>query len=370
MKKIFLVVRWPVGGIRTFINYIYGQWDCESVEFHILVPKVRDVSQLQEPLKALRCVWHFTESEKPTFYEFMRAGLRIVREHKFSLVHAHGFTAAMAMGPMLPFMQSGKIFTAHEMLDKSDFSGIKGRVKKFLISMALNRFDTIHSVSNDAEDNLLSNLRGLNPKKCIVLHSGIDTDKFYTAKPIQLRSHLGYSTDEIIIGFFGRFMPPKGFSYLIGAMRILEKKQPGKYRVVCFGAGAFIREEQHVINQLGLNNVFHFHDFVPNIAPYIKSCDMVVMPSLSEAYGLLAAEVLSSGVPLIASSCPGLREVCADSPAIMVSPANSEELASAIERSWRADSAILKEYAGIARHKFSIDITRDKLRDLYSDLAR
>lgn len=369
MKKIFLVVRWPVGGIRTFINYIYGKWNYEPIELHILVPKVNEIAVLQEQLKNLPCVWHITASERPTFYDFMKEGISIIRNNQFSIIHAHGFTSAIAISPILPFSKAGKIFTSHDVLNEKQFAGIKGGVKKWLMSVALNRYDIIHSVSNDAEANLQENLPGVNSKKCVVVHNGVDTERFYTAEPYALGSQLGYGDDVVIIGFFGRFMSQKGFKYLIEAIQLLESKDPGKYRVVCFGAGAFIREEKETIARLGLESAFHFHDFVSDTAPYVKACDIVAMPSLWEAYSLVAMEVLAAGVPLVASSCIGLREACEGSPAIMVNPADSSSLMLGIEQAAQISPVTFSDYSEIAKIRFSVEKNREEIKKLYIDLA-
>lgn len=370
MKKIFLVVRWPVGGIRTFINYIYGKWNYEPIELHILVPRVNEISILQEQLKHLPCVWHITESERPTFYAFMKQGVSIIRENKFSIIHAHGFTSAIAISPILPFASPGKIFTSHDVLGEKQFQGFKGRVKKWLMSLALNRYDVIHSVSNEAETNLQENLPGIERKKCVVIHNGVDTERFYNAETDNLRTRLGYKDDVVIIGFFGRFMSQKGFKYLIEAIQILEGENPGKYRVVCFGAGAYIREEKEAISRLNLESSFYFHDFVPDTAPYMKACDMVVMPSLWEAYSLVAMEVMAAGTPLVASACVGLREACVGTPAIMVEAGNPLSLANGIKCAEKIDRDKFSDYANIAKERFSVDKNREEIKNSYLELMR
>lgn len=369
MKKILLVVRWPVGGIRTFINYIYRQEGAESYELHILVPKINEVEVLKNQLKSINCIWHITSSDKPGFREFMREGIKIIRKNNYSIIHAHGFTSAISLSPILPFVQGGKIFTSHDVLNEKQFSGIKGLVKKRIIAWALNRYDIIHSVSCDAQDNLKRHLPQVNGKKLRVIHNGVDTERFYSAQAAPLREHLGYAKEVKIIGFFGRFMSQKGFKYLIEAMGFLEKKVPGKYRVICFGAGSYIREEKQAIKDRGLDHAFYFHDFIPDTAPYVKGCDMVAMPSLWEAYSLVAMEVLSAGVPLVASSCIGLREACEGTPAIMVEPRNTISLVDGIEKASTIDRKLFADYADIAKLRFSVEENRKKINDLYEAFA-
>jgi glycosyltransferase involved in cell wall biosynthesis len=367
-RKIFLIVRWPVGGIRTFINYVYSDWTDFKIELHILTPKVMEVEVLKKQLTGVSCIWHTTATDKPTITEFSCAASKVMRTNNFDVVHAHGFTSALAVSPLIIFSKAGSIFTSHDVLRENQFVGLSGVCKKVLISIALNRFNVIHSVSNDADQNLKEFLPRVNKDKCRVILNGVDTQRFYSAKAIDLRTSLGIS-NEVIIGFFGRFMSQKGFKYLVGAIRKLNEECPDKFRVVCFGSGAFIREEQSLLKELGLSHLFVFHDFVADTAPYIKGCDMVVMPSLWEACPLVPMEVLASGIPLVATKCIGLREVCEGTPTVMVEPADVDSLVEGIRSCIVVDKNRSEAYAKTAKERFSIDDVRRRISALYKALS-
>jgi hypothetical protein len=49
--RILLVVRWPVGGIRTFLNYVYNYFDPDFYDFSIVAPNVKELKVLLENLK-------------------------------------------------------------------------------------------------------------------------------------------------------------------------------------------------------------------------------------------------------------------------------------------------------------------------------
>lgn len=367
--KVFLVVRWPVGGIRTFINYVYSAWPNSGIELHILTPDVMEVGVLKEQLRNLSCQWYSTPSDKPSVKDFMFSAAHILRANSFDVIHAHGFTSALSVSPLLPFCKAASVFTSHDVLRKNQFSGIWGALKRYLIPIALNRFDVIHSVSRDADENLKQYFPLVNKRKCLVILNGVDTDRFFWARAANMRSAIGVSSSIKLIGFFGRFMPQKGFKYLVAAIAELNKEFPDRYRVVCFGSGAFIREEKLLLEQQGLTHLFIFHDFVADTAPYIKSCDMVVMPSLWEACPLVPMEVLSAGVPLVATTCIGLREVCEGSPAIMVESASADSLAKGIQQVNNEAKSDALGYAKVAKERFSIESVRLEIMQLYWSLC-
>ena len=87
-----------------------------------------------------------------------------------------------------------------------------------------------------------------------------------------------------------------------------------------------------------------------------QSSDVLVLPSLSgaEAFGLVALEAQSSGIPVIASDLPGVRTVVADGESgILVPPVDAEALKEAILRLDR--NRELRANMGIAGRKRVLD---------------
>jgi glycosyltransferase involved in cell wall biosynthesis len=368
MIKVFMVVRWPVGGIRTFINYVYSKWGDSSLELHFLTPNLPEVEALKAQLKHVNCVWHSTESSDPGFREFFRVAQKTISRNNFHLIHAHGFTSAFSVALRLPFLPAKAIFTSHDVLNATQFAGVAGKLKKCVFAFLLNRFNVIHSVSYAAQHNLLEMLPLVSSKKARVILNGVDTERFFSAEPFALKQALNIAPEVKLIGFFGRFMSQKGFKYLADAAEALEQVAPGQYKVVTFGDGCFIREEKAALEQRGLLHLVYFHDFVADTAPYVKGCDIVAMPSLWEACPLVPMEVLAAGVPLVASSCIGLNEVCENTPAIMVLPANSDQLFHACLGVNEVSKQAFIDFAPAARDRFNIKSTTASIRALYSNL--
>ena len=174
----------------------------------------------------------------------------------------------------------------------------------------------------------------------------------------------------LVIGFFGRIMPQKGFEYLVEASRDCDRFSGLIGLVVAVaGDGGFIRERRAEIRDRGLEVSFRFLGFQADVQQVLQQVDAVVMPSLWEACGLVAMEALMSGRPLIASSCEGLREVTAGSPALSVPPRNATALADAITRVIASHQALLEEgarYIPVATDRFCADRTAEGLLALFS----
>ena len=63
---------------------------------------------------------------------------------------------------------------------------------------------------------------------------------------------------------------------------------------------------------MGIADRVEFLGYVKSVAPLLAALDVVVVPSLSEASGLIAIEALALGVPVVASRVGGLPEVIVD----------------------------------------------------------
>jgi glycosyltransferase involved in cell wall biosynthesis len=371
--KILLIVRWPGGGIRTFIRYVYRHFEPELYELTILAPDYSETDVLLEDLKGLN-IEVVRVPKRPSFYEFFKTTIKLVVNNDFDLVHSQGLTAATCAAMPVFLFGRPHIVTPHDMLNKSQFKGAVGWFKKIGMGIALSMVHAIHCVSHDSRDNL-SNFfpfLGKKPGKFVVIPNGIEVERFIDAEPRELRKELGVEKETFLIGFLGRFMSPKGFVYLVDAVECLSRRKnlPRKPLVLTFGEGGFIREEWAKICERGLEQYFRFLPFTPNVAGVLKALDVVVMPSVWETCPLLPMEVLVAGTPLIATSCIGLREVVQNTPTYVVSPRNVAALTEGIELFMKDNQKeTFTKFAPEAARRFDVARQAKKIDELMRSIV-
>lgn len=365
-KRILLVVRWPVGGIRTFMRYVYTRFDPEQWHFTIVAPDHSELDELADDLKNCDVDFVLTES-RPSAFKY---GLTIFKQlvtQRFDLIHSHGFTSAICAALPSRLMFCKHIITSHDILNAEQFVGVAGQLKHLALNAALRTASVVHSVSHDAQDNLLSFFPSLRKRESIVIPNGIEVERFLQASPKNL-----CSDDAFLIGFFGRFMSQKGFRYLVEAIELLASdatltRQP---LVLAFGWGGFVEREKREIKEKGLEKYFRFMPFEPNVAGAIKGVDVVVMPSLWEACGLLAMETLVCGTPLIATDCIGLREVVAGTPAIQIPLRDARTLANEVSRMMKGDCVEnFKDFSTKAAMKYDVKYQAAEIMHLYTSVT-
>lgn len=369
--NILIVIRWPVGGIQTYCKYVYDLPDFDGFRFTVVTTTEADEQYFRNAFgPKLGGLFRLSDAQ------FSAAAiLRIARQMpRPQLLHAHGFSSAILAMPTRVLLGIPLLLTAHDILQDSQFRGLPGLMKRLALGAALRASARVNAVGNDAAQNLRSYFpRACPPGKMSVILNGIDVARFATPQRRDLRSELGVGSDVLLLGFFGRFMAQKGFKYV----REMLDSHRGHLRVgihvVCFGWGGFIREEQAEIARLGLSGYFSFMPATQDMPAALRGCDAVLMPSLWEAMPLLAMEAFVAGVPLIASTCIGLREACAGSPALMCAPADSRSILEAVNRfvtDRTGHQQAAQEYRGEAMRKFDRKGTAAALRELYDRTAR
>lgn len=332
--NILLVVCWPVGGIRTFIRYIYNRFDRSRYRITVLAQDQPELRALLEDIKEMD-VTYISSVDDPRGARFVSLVARTIIFGKYDLIHSHGFMAGVYSTLPAKLSRTRHMMTSHDVLLPKQFQGAKGFLRKAAFSFFLPMIDVIHSVSQDAEDNLLESVPSLGRfrKKLAVISNGIEVERFLKKEKRDLHGELSLQEGTFLIGFLGRFMSQKGFRLLVDAVESVSKNKSVRRRfaVVAFGFGGFIREDKEYIKAKGLTGYFHFLPFAPNIAPALKALDVIAMPSLWEACPLLPMEAMVAGVPLIGTDCIGLREILTNTPCRVIPAGDSPALASAIE---------------------------------------
>jgi glycosyltransferase involved in cell wall biosynthesis len=111
-----------------------------------------------------------------------------------------------------------------------------------------------------------------------------------------------HAGNELRLLYLGRLHPIKGIENLLQAMTLLDK---GITLSICGDGELKYRSELETLSrQLGLDGRIHFYGHVGNEdkQTQFQNADICVVPSFSENFGIVVAEALAAGVPVIAST--------------------------------------------------------------------
>ena len=167
-------------------------------------------------------------------------------------------------------------------------------------------------LANSSEERRqLVDLYGADPARIEVVPPGVDHAFFTPGSQSTARRATGLGAGPVLL-FAGRIQPLKGVDV---AVRTLDALGRSDARLVVVGgaSGAEGEDEERHLHELadahGLADRVRFVEPQPHhsLAYWYRAADVVVMPSRSESFGLVALEAAACGVPVVAADVGGLR---------------------------------------------------------------
>ena len=248
---------------------------------------------------------------------------RCLRRLRPDILHSHTprdyyLSAAATVG--LPIRNVG---TRHQLLPIGH-----SRLKRPF----LKRFAAMIAVSEAVRDGLV--VSGIHVRRVVTVPNGVEAAESGDP-PLELRGQLGLPVSTgPVIGCVGMLSPAKGQDILLWAASLLRGRWPGLQVVLIGGETGrqrFAAKLRTMAQELGLSVTFA--GYRERAASLLPALDMLVLPSRAEPFGLVTAEALAHGVPVVATRSGGSREIVRDGrEGLLVAPDDPEALAGAIGR--------------------------------------
>ena len=208
-----------------------------------------------------------------------------------------------------------------------------------------------------------------------VIYAGLDL-KEYDADPSlkdKLKGSLGISSDENVVGMIGRLEYVKGPSFFVDAALRIARLRPD-VRFVLIGEGSLKKELADRVAAAGFKDRIIFAGWRDDVASLLTILDIMVLPSLNEAVGLVLIEAQSQGIPVVASHVGGIPETIKENETgILVSAGHPDKLAQAVlflldhpDKRFLMGKAA-REWVG---SRFSAQVMADNISGLYERLSR
>ena len=186
---------------------------------------------------------------------------------------------------------------------------------------AMSRFKKIVVISEFMKSRLIAN--GLPSEKVVVEPPVIRTVVAGKTVP-----HSPFPVTPVDLLYVGQLIRGKGVHLLLEAMA--KMKSPRTLDIV--GTGNMEGELKSLAERIGLSGRVRFNGFQDNPQEWMRRAACVVVPSFwQEPYGLVAAEAVALGRPVVAFAIGGLPEAC-QGKATLVPPGDIDALAKALEK--------------------------------------
>jgi D-inositol-3-phosphate glycosyltransferase len=243
-------------------------------------------------------------------------------------------------------------------------------------------------VANTAEEaRQLIDLYGADPWRVETVNPGVDLSVFRPASGVAsgpasglaLRRRLGLASDAVVLAFAGRIQPLKGPDVVLRAAASLLRLRPslaGRLVVVIVGGpsgsevGAPGRLEA-LASSLGISSFVRMEAPCPQpeLADWYRAADVVLVPSHSESFGLVALEAQACGTPVVAAAVGGLRTAVRDGySGVLVDGHDPEVWARVLSDLLASPARLLQLSAGAREHAaaFNWPATAERLVGVYT----
>jgi D-inositol-3-phosphate glycosyltransferase len=233
--------------------------------------------------------------------------------------------------------------------------------------------------NTDEEARQLAGLYGADPAKVWTVNPGVDLSIFRPGPVAETRRRLGLPEDGLVIVFAGRIQPLKAPDVVLRAAALLARAYPavaGKLTVAFVGgpSGAGRADPDQLTLQsraLGIGHLVRLEPPCPQaeLADWYRAASVVMVPSHSESFGLVAVEAQACGTPVIAASVGGLRTAVRDRVSgILVEGHDPARYTAALHELLGSPRLRARLSRGAERHarRFGWGVTVDRLLGVYS----
>lgn len=236
--------------------------------------------------------------------------------HNYDIVHSHywlsGWAGVLVKDAMqIPLVNSfhtlGRVKDLNRRSDEPPSSPMRTLTEDEVIAHS----DCVIASTPFEFDDLVDHY-GASLESLCTSPPGINHEIFTPGDRADARAWLGLDEATPLILFAGRIQPLKGIDVALEAIA-LSQTSPRPHLVVLGGpSGASGADEltqlHRMVDDLALDDMVHFVPPQPHaqLVGFYRAADVLIMPSRSESFGLVAAEAQACGLPVVAANVGGL----------------------------------------------------------------
>ncbi|HSR67350.1 MAG TPA: N-acetyl-alpha-D-glucosaminyl L-malate synthase BshA [Acidobacteriota bacterium] len=196
----------------------------------------------------------------------------------------------------------------------------------------------------------------------------VDVERVRRMDSPELRSRFAPNGEKVLV-HTSNFRPVKRVEDVIRVFEQVQRQVPAV--LLMMGDGVERSKAQYLAKQLGLSKKIFFMGMVGMVESYLSICDLMLLPSETESFGLAALEAMACEVPVVATDVGGLPEVVTPgSNGYLCRLGDVDEMAAKALEILHPDN--LPRYAQNARRTavdvFSIDKVVPKYEEYYQEV--
>ena len=275
---------------------------------------------------------------------------RFLRRNQIDILHTHLFE------PSVTGLLAGLLTRTPMRVLTRHYSDYHTRINKKwhvrLDQLCTRLSHRVIAVSQHTADHLIE-VEGAPREKVHTVLNGIDFERAKVSGGDATESirREFLAEDAHLLLIIARLHPEKGHSYLFEALPEIRRNVHKPVRLIVAGTGPFEAAYREAVRALGCDDVVSFAGFRKDAPDLMAAADLVILPSVAEAFGLVLTEALYLGTPVVATRAGGIPEIVEDGvDGVLVPSSDSGALARAIVDLLN-DPNRRRQMAGMGREK-------------------
>lgn len=311
-------------------------------------------------------VGRLTSSFKWSVHKNVR---RVIREFKPHIIHGAVFEG-VTMAALNGFWCGVPVRLIEETSDPQTRSKKASFLLKFLAILA----HKIVAISPSVRDYLIEEA-GIPQHKVRLINNGVNIPRLVEKPEVEdVKNTYGITAKYFVVGSAGRIRDDqKAFSDLIKAMDLIRESH-ADVRLMIVGEGPDRQLLTDMANGMGLDDRVIWPGYQNDMAPFYETMDTFAIVSNREGFGLVAAEAMLHGLPVIATKVGGLNTIVVDQKTgFLVDRKSPDQIAEAIKGLYNDDRLVEsmgKQGYERALKEFSAEVYVKKVEALYKELLK
>jgi glycosyltransferase EpsD len=301
---------------------------------------------------------------------------RIIDEGGYRLIHCHTPTAgALTRLAARKARRGGArvLYTAHGFHFQAGGPKLNWALYYPLERLLARLTDCLITINE--EDFRLAAERRFPAARIVRIHGvGVDLERFAPADAETrrtMRRRLGYAMEDQLLFYAAEFNKNKNQRMLIEAFALLKDEFP-RLRLLLAGDGPLRPACEELAARLGVRDRTRFLGFRADIADWLPSLDIAVASSYREGLPVNVLEAMACGLPVVATSNRGHRElVQAGQSGWLVPPGDARQMADRIRRlllNPRERASFGGASRAIASSAYGLDTVMAEMRAIYASI--
>lgn len=196
------------------------------------------------------------------------------------------------------------IHSTYEGYKFQDYGKVKSLLCEILEQALLDKSDLTITVS-DAVKNSYQEHFHMDTEKITTIYNGISVEKLEDGKRRNFKRN-----DIIRIVYVGRLVKEKGVHLLLEAFSQLSGRE--NYLLQIIGDGAARKDLEKYAEDLKVTDQTIFEGFQSNVGVYLCECNIFVLPTMYESFGISLVEAMAYQCICIANAVGGIPEIISD----------------------------------------------------------